>query len=387
MAGTQSKAKQYLCLGCKQQLKRNTVSVPCQVCEEYTHPECSNITKELLQYLVDETKEGNSISWTCDHCKKVGKVLNNKVKVLAKEFYDLKKDFEGMQKKQKDLEEEMETVKQKCDKNNTDIGNSNSSVTTTVFSEIREREEKKNNVLVHGIPEAADDLENRVKKEKDWEWVKDIATDLEINLHKTDVKFWRRLGEKRIGKVRPLIVGFHELDVKKKILRNARKLKDIEDYEGIYLVPDLTIQQRKEEEELGREVLRKNAELEPEKALNYEWRLVGSKGEKRLVLAQKPEPEAHPSRGRGRGRGNRGFGRGRGSGQRPEAGRMLGRGRGRGRGGDVRGGGATRKRGRSQDQEITDKRNRPSVAEDLDQEYTREEDAMEAEEEEEQQTE
>ena len=110
-------AKQYLCLVCKVAFKRSETCVMCQVCEEYTHPTCSDISKDLLKYLVSESNEGNSISWSCTHCTKFAKVLNNKVKVMNKEIMDMKKTMTEMQDNHEDVVKVVKSEKEKCDKN------------------------------------------------------------------------------------------------------------------------------------------------------------------------------------------------------------------------------------------------------------------------------
>ena len=295
----------YLCMVCKKGLQR-AVCVPCQVCEEYTHPECSSISKDLLQYLIDETKEGNAISWTCTPCRKVGKVLLNKIKILNKDIETLKNDVKDLKDDKSKMESEIAKVDEKCDKNSMNIEKVSDDVKSSVFSELRQREEKMNNVVIHGIPEVEDDIPGLQKKEKDMEEVINVVNVIiESEMKTSDIKFIKRLGEKN-DDCRPLLLGCKNVDLKCQILQNAKLLKDSELYSDVRLGPDLTAQQRKEERDLHTEALHKNAALSVEDALNLEWRVVGAKGSKRLALTRKlqeKENGAGNTRGRGRGRG------------------------------------------------------------------------------------
>ncbi len=278
-------ANKNSCMVCKKSLQRN-ISVPCQVCEEYTHPDCSNISKDLLQYLIDETKSGNNISWSCTSCSKVAKILNNKIKLLAKEIEDVKKDVKDLKTGQAETNKNIEDVRNACNKNTADIESADKRVKQTIFAELRDREEKKCNVVIHGIPEAEDELSGVEKKEYDVQSILNITDEIlpTEKYEKNDLKFVKRLGEKSENP-RPILLGLRNEDSKCLLLRNAKNLKDSVNYYDINIVPDLTKQQRLEEVELGQEAARRNAAMEPDDALNWEWRLVGPKGRKRLVYS------------------------------------------------------------------------------------------------------
>ena len=299
------------CMVCKKSLQRN-ISVPCQVCEEYTHPDCSNISKDLLQYLIDETKSGNNISWSCSTCTKVAKVLNNKIKLLAKEIEDVKKEIKDIKTGQEETNKNIDDIKKDCNKNKEEIDLVDKRVKQSIFAELREREEKRCNVIIHGVPEADnDDLTGMEKKELDIQSVLKITDEIlqEEKYDKQDLKFVKRLGEKN-DNPRPILLGLRNEDSKCLLLKNAKNLRDSVNYSEINVVPDLTKQQRLEEVELGQEAARRNAEMDPADALNWEWKLVGPKGEKRLVYSRKWEMETGGGRGggarRARGGNNRG---------------------------------------------------------------------------------
>ncbi len=290
---------------CKKSLQRN-ISVPCQVCEEYTHPDCSNISKDLLQYLIEETKSGNNISWSCSSCSKVAKILNNKIKLLAKEIEDVKKDIKDLKAGQTETDKNIEDVRSVCNKNTAEIESADKRVKQSIFAELRDREEKKCNVVIHGIPEAEDELSGIEKKEYDVQSILNITDEILPNekYDKNDFKFVKRLGEKSENP-RPILLGLKNEDSKCLLLRNAKNLKDSVNFFEINVVPDLTKQQRLEEVELGQEAARRNAAMEPADALNWEWKLVGPKGRKRLVYSRKTEMEIGGERGT-RTRGARG---------------------------------------------------------------------------------
>ena len=70
--------------------------------------------------------------------------------------------------------------------------------------------------------------------------------------------------------------------IKKRILSNTRKLANSK-FERVSIIPDLTPQQRKEEEEQHKEVDKLNSELNHDESLNWEWVLVDPRGRRRLI--------------------------------------------------------------------------------------------------------
>ena len=325
--------QQYPCLVCKEHIKKTECCVPCQVCEEYTHPKCSKMSQDLVQYLIDETNEGNDISWTCGHCKKVGKHLNNKVKVVAKQLEELEKKMTKMQEEHDKMKADITTAGEKGKVSADQVQKITAEVKKSIFTELRERKEKESNILFHGVPELDDQNASGLDKKKyDIEWICDTAKEMNVRIKEDDIKFCRRLGEKQSDKVRPILVGLRSVQRKMECIKNGKMLNDCSeesDFYGIYIVPDLTKQQREEEADMAREVLRLNSELEPDMALNSEWRLVGMKGEKRMVLTKKmPNPLERPRGHSGRGRGGalRGAGVPRGKGTSPRGARGASRG-------------------------------------------------------------
>ena len=70
--------------------------------------------------------------------------------------------------------------------------------------------------------------------------------------------------------------------IKKRILSNTRKLANSK-FERVSIIPDLTPQQRKEEEEQRKEVDKLNSEPNHDESLNWEWVLVDPPGRRRLI--------------------------------------------------------------------------------------------------------
>ena len=126
------------------------------------------------------------------------------------------------------------------------------------LAEMAEREEKRKNVVVHGLKEPTGN-DGRQRLEEDRASLDKIFTILDINVSaESDVEFCRRVGEQG-ERSRPLIVGFFTDWSRSILLKNARHLDGTE-MEEVLVAPDLTQKQRAAERELLQEAERRNEE-------------------------------------------------------------------------------------------------------------------------------
>jgi hypothetical protein len=155
--------------------------------------------------------------------------------------------------------------------------------------------------LIHGLAEA-NATEGWRRMESDKKGLNDIFTVLDINIvAETDVEFCRRVGERR-DRDRPLVVGFFTDWARSTLLKNCRFLVETE-LSNISIVPDLTEKQRKMERKIVAEAEKRNGELSNEdRAKNLQWKMVGKKGQRRLIKGPESSMRGGGERGRGAGR-------------------------------------------------------------------------------------
>ena len=198
-------------------------------------------------------------------------------------------EIEGTSVKVGLLEEDVKKIKDTCK----DYQPSEE-VKDDVFKEFNERETRKDNLVVHNVPEPVDCATAEDKKYEDQRKIGDIFRAAGTNLDlANEIKFMYRAGEK--GKQansgpRPLIIGFRNQASRELIYRSARKLKNSQ-HADIYIVPDLTARQRKDEENLRQEAEKRNGEMNDTDSGNWEWKVIGPKGQKRLIKAKKTQDD------------------------------------------------------------------------------------------------
>ena len=77
-------------------------------------------------------------------------------------------------------------------------------------------------------------------------------------------------------------------------------------WSNIHIVKDLTKSQRKDEDQFRTTVQRRNTERSEVEKLNFEWKVVGRRGERRIVKVSLREELLDEQGLRGHNRGNRG---------------------------------------------------------------------------------
>ena len=144
------------------------------------------------------------------------------------------------------------------------------------MKEFMEIEDKKANLVIFGIPEqTGTGLSSRSAKDKDAQVVDSILEEVARRKIVFEVKF--RIGQKEEGKVRPIVLKLCNQHEKYEILDNCTRLKDLSQWQNVYIRPDLTKLQRDcrqaHEAQLKAEASQRNAELK--NGETWEWKLRG----------------------------------------------------------------------------------------------------------------
>jgi hypothetical protein len=180
------------------------------------------------------------------------------------------REMEGMLKKMKEVGSKLETALDAMGKvkegNETQIAGTETTaikVTKLVeqkITEIRNEQEDKrqreNKLIFFGIKEDGN-LEAKQRAAED----RVILIELfEIMKTKEEILSITRLGRKKEGSCRPVLVEVQNEKMKWNIIGRAKLLRESKKGEGIYITPDLTVQERKDALELRNELKNKREE-------------------------------------------------------------------------------------------------------------------------------
>ena len=262
-----------------------------------------------LNYLKEDGDEPDGIEWRCDGCRVVKAELGRLTKrvhaveqeiekgkkeklewktELNNELEGIKRDIKQMQKEKKelndsskqllvkdDLEEVKKEVKEmkqgfeqkiktyanalsaslpntgegEIDKTNASNGSVSGIVENLVAERIKEEEEKRariNHLIVFGLIEQ-EGIDSKEGRERDAGKVVDMLKFLGTNLSDDVVLSTDRLGKKKASGVRPLLVKVKDERTKWYVISKGKLLKQGSDWEGVFIAPDLTQNERKNE--------------------------------------------------------------------------------------------------------------------------------------------
>jgi hypothetical protein len=150
-----------------------------------------------------------------------------------------------------------------------------------------EREARKENVVIFQVEEPDASIKvGHKRKEKDGEKMNELFDEIgaEIDMEE-DVRFWFRSGTYKEDqeKPRPIIIGFKDSNRKQEVMNKARNLSKSTVFKEVSIAHDLTKLQREEDLELRNTATRRNADMDDEEQGNFQWRVLGPKGQRRLV--------------------------------------------------------------------------------------------------------
>ena len=141
-----------------------------------------------------------------------------------------------------------------------------------------EIERRKNNIVIHGLPDS--------DAEKDIEEVIEL---LNVGLHMDfdrHVEKVVRIGRLTDGKLRPLRAILKSVDSKKEILARAKQLKECEKFKRIFISPDLTRKQQEVNKELRIQLKRTREAGETEAKIKFGKIVKNVRGGREEVLYQ-----------------------------------------------------------------------------------------------------
>ena len=342
---TAGKKPKFPCLRCRKNVGRQkgVKGVQCKTCLHWVHADCQGLSKEVYNLIANPEKYGG-FCWNCDSCMASTHRLEAIVKAYETRIQEVEARAVRTEGRVQDVEKRVENVEKKQEGQEERMERREEQNRQRQKMEWREREIRRKNVVMHRIEEAGEEA-TRAEERKEWDLCSCENIFKALKMETTDrtaVKFIRRVGERR-EEPRPMVVGFWRESTKEEIIEKARELRNT-NFTEVGIVPDLTQEQRKEEEAMVGEVEKRNEKrTEEDRAKNLEWIVVGKKGEKRIIKGVARQWGGTQTGGQSRGRGGNGGGEWRGRGGRVTEGGSSWRGGARGTGresiGEARGGG------------------------------------------------
>jgi hypothetical protein len=245
--------------------------------------------------------------WACRPCSTYAAGMNHRLKQIEDDLKEVKLNTAINTEAIQNLEKRVEEVADIAKKGEGLSKDEMEKRLKEEREENRERKDRELNVIVHGLEECeGQGMTGAEKMGADTTAGLRLFTEAGIRIQPPEIKFCRRVGP-RGERARPLVMGFYSQMVRNRVLKADYSMNA----HGISIGPDLTKRQREEEAEIWKEKESKNLNrTAEEKEKNLYWKIVGPKGERRLVLGPaRPETSGPAARGAGRGAVVRGRGR------------------------------------------------------------------------------
>lgn len=208
-----------LCGSCANLVSDGDKGLCCDACQRWFHINCLNISISKFKSIVTVQ---NIVRWFCSQCD--AKVISalSKLAMLEAKVADLEAKIElNIEKKIEDM-----------------------------LDERLEREKKKNNLIIFGIPEAPESVQGVNRKHNDLNKLEKLGDGLsdELKIDSTIIENIYRIGKivNDNTRPRPVCIKLKEMHDKYRILNSAKRLRDVSDdwRKNVFISLDYTKHQR-----------------------------------------------------------------------------------------------------------------------------------------------
>ena len=268
----ESADEMYECEECRKEVD---MLVECECCSKWLCVVCAKISNKVMKMLLHY----KAISFYCATCKPVVKDMidtqakgnhspnNANISEVEKKLLNIVTDVENKVKELMEFKDKLTQENEKVsmtyssivkgikDNNAKDLSPPFPPLTTAtdiitsqptnIIDEYNDRERRKNNLIFTGIKESVN-KDPEIRKQED----RDVIGNIFKSIEAKDVVINKiiRLGAKKEINEKPrlLLVSFEDIRKKRFILTQAKKLRDLKEWDSIFISPDLT---RKEQEE------------------------------------------------------------------------------------------------------------------------------------------
>ena len=234
-----------VCPHCQDAVQEGQMGLQCERCLQWAHGACEGYTEQ--EYKLATKKK--SLKYFCNKCDdnmKPGDGQSNAE--MLKQINLLMEMVKGMSEKIKKMEESQQTVQSLEEK----IDEMVTAKVEDALKEASDKQQRKLNLIIVNVRESSNPILAEAKEE-DKKRIQSLLNEIMPEDEKVDVANPIRLGKPNIGtQPRRLRFTVQSEQVKRNILKNASKLNkpDMPTKEKIWINPDLTEKERKEQKGL-----------------------------------------------------------------------------------------------------------------------------------------
>ena len=226
------------------------------------HTNCENLTNDQYKVLgssvniVYYCKFNSCASWVKNVITEWTHTSSSIITPLKESYSKLSTEYEDLHKNLSDLSSKLDTLQSSESELQNHIKDTTTALSsvkmpfvapttsnpTDIVDEYLDRERRKPNLIIYGIPEFSGSIPDERKLND-----KTNFTDLvhsEFKLGNIKITKLVRLGKQIEGKIRPLLVTLMDSYVIGHLLQNAKTLRNSSSHQNVYISPDLTPKER-----------------------------------------------------------------------------------------------------------------------------------------------
>lgn len=289
------------CAICNTVISEQSKRLECGRCKDRLCIKCLKIKDSEYKIL-----RRADFMWFCTECRpsveksiSVDRTIEEKCREIFKEFQERILELENCVERKCNEERVREIVMEEIGQKHASVTKKEERVQTldTVMTEISERKNRERNIVVYGIPDQ-NNPSGKERKKEDLSKIKNIFSACTVELQEEDVLQISRLGKYKspegneISK-RPILVVLGSEHIKRDLFRNISKLRNNDQFTGVNISNDMTLNERRTEKKLRDEA----KEKEERSSGEFVFRVRGPPWARRVVkIAKKDQSDVMKAR-------------------------------------------------------------------------------------------
>jgi lipid II:glycine glycyltransferase (peptidoglycan interpeptide bridge formation enzyme) len=132
------------------------------------------MSDEIFNFINTQFKQTGTAYWACTSCTAYAQGMNHRVKQLEEEMEEIRTACEKNNGGLQNVRHHVDKLSEKVEKISRQAAGAAASDETSVYEELREREQGKTNVVIYGMKEAPNSYAGMER----WDWDKDSCGNL-----------------------------------------------------------------------------------------------------------------------------------------------------------------------------------------------------------------
>ena len=181
-------------------MKERLGSVQCSQCDRWSHSRCTNLVPEALKNLWDTHDATGHHWWACDGCTRAYMTLTKRMMAYERDMADLRREVASSAAGTKEANDKVDKVAKDVEEVKKNRKEDRSSIiaeaTKRMSAELRERENKQDSIVLHGLNEPPLSVKGRARRDIDLTSIQELFDDMDVEADSSsDIKFSFRIGE------------------------------------------------------------------------------------------------------------------------------------------------------------------------------------------------